>query len=112
MKKQPDKGKITALYERLSHDGCKCDGQFVWTGKTEAQCQRTLRVCVYQQNPFASLRQTDTEICARRCLSHAAFLVGNSDCMCHFEVHLLNMFIDNDTKTLKRYAKCQIYIAL
>ena len=77
------------IHERLAHDGCKRDRQLVRAGKTEAQRQRTLRVCVYQQNPFASLHQTDTEIRARRCLTHAAFLVGNSDCMCHFEVHLI-----------------------
>ena len=94
------------IHERLAHDGCKRDGQFVWHGKSKAQRQRTLWVCIHQQDPFSRLRQTDTEIGARRCFPHATFLIGNGDCMCHFEVHLLNMFIDNDTKALKRYAKC------
>ena len=76
------------VHELLSHDGCKRNGQLVRAGKSKAQRQRTLRVCVHQQDPLASLRQTDTEICARRCLAHAAFLVGNGDCMCHFEIHL------------------------
>ena len=42
-----------------------------------------------REDALASLRQTDTEIRARRCLTHATCLVGYGDCMCHFEVHLI-----------------------
>lgn len=83
------------IHERLAHDGCKGDRQLVRRRKSKAQCQRTLWVSIHQQDALASLRQTDTKICARRCLTHAALLVGNGDCMCHFEVHLFRQILQH-----------------
>ena len=60
MKKQPDKGKITALYERLSHDDERA-GESV-----SIENQKRILEDYAQKNGFTNIRHfTDTE-CGER----------------------------------------------
>jgi len=67
------------IVNHVLHNICKRNRQFVRLGVTEGKRQRSLCVRVDQQNPFVFLRQPDTEICSRRGLAHAAFLVRHRD---------------------------------
>jgi hypothetical protein len=52
--------------------------------KADARSGVGLRVAINEQNPFAQLSQTSTQIDCRRRLTHSTFLVDNRHDNSHF----------------------------
>ena len=64
----------------------KKDG-LVRLGMTQADGQAALRVPINQQHFLSSLCQSNPQVGTGRCLTNAAFLVGDGDNLCvHFAI--------------------------